>query len=103
MSNRLMAQMLGLEVANVESSTSYYNGCQWFPRLASSPQTDLQDLHYSSTNFDSDLQALSTAGLNGIVTAQASEWSPQTPATPSDYGMNNVGYPATYDFGHYGV
>lgn len=32
MSNRLLAQMLGLDIPGIEPSTSYYPGYEWWPR-----------------------------------------------------------------------
>lgn len=107
MSTRLMAHMLGLEVASVETSTQYYPGCQWYPRLAhtsspSSPQGDLQAMQYpSSGDFGGDMNAVNSGGIPSSVTVAPSEWSPQTSTTPSEYGINNLNY--GYDFGHYGV
>ena len=107
MSTRLMAHMLGLEVASVETSTQYYPGCQWYPRLAphtsspSSSQGDLQVMQYpSSGDFGGDMNTVNSGGMPGSVAVPSSEWSPQT-TTPSEYGINNLNY--TYDFGQYGV
>jgi len=103
MGTRLMAHMLGLEVAGVDSSTHYYSGNHWYPRL---PQTTLQsevpNLQYPlSAEIGGDMQVLNTGGMASSVAGQSSEWSPQTSATPSEYGMNNMAY--SFDFGQYGV
>jgi hypothetical protein len=99
-----MAHMLGLEVAGVDSSTHYYSGNHWYPRLAqtSTLQSELPNLQYPlSADIGGDIQVLNTGGMTSSVSGQSSEWSPQTSGTPSDYGMNNMTYP--YDFGQYGV
>jgi hypothetical protein len=104
MSTRLMAHMLGLEVAGVDSSTHYYSGSNWYPRLAqtSTLQTDIPNLQYPlSADVGGDMQAMNTGALASSVAGQASEWSPQTSATPSEYGMNNMSY--SFDFGQFGV
>lgn len=101
MSTRLMAHMLGLEVAGVDPSTHYYSGSQWYPRLAqtSTLQSDISNLQYPlSADIGGDMPTMNAVGMATSVAGQASEWSPQTSATPSDYGMT---YP--YEFGQYGV
>jgi hypothetical protein len=104
MSTRLMAHMLGLEVASVDSPAHYYSGGQWYPRLAqtSTLQSEIPSLQYRlSADIGGDMQGLDAAGMTSSVAGQTPEWSPQTSATPSEYGMNNMAYP--YDFGQYGV
>lgn len=103
MSTRLMAHMLGLEVAGVDPSTHYYVGSQCYPRLAqTSTLPNDMPLQYSlSADLGGDMQVMNTGGMATSVAGQTSEWSPRTSATPSEYGMNNMAY--SYDFGQYGV
>jgi len=102
MGTRLMAHMLGLD--GVDSSTHYYSGNHWYPRLAqtSALQGEIPNLQYPlSAEIGGDMQVLNTGGMASSVAGQTSEWSPQTSATPSEYGMSNLTYP--YDFVQYGV
>jgi len=103
MGTRLMAHMLGLEVASVDPSTHYYSGNHWYPRLAqtSTPQSEVPNLQYPLSAEIGDMQVLNTGVMASSVAGQSSEWSPQTSATPSEYGMNNMAY--SFDFGQYGV
>ena len=104
MGNRLMAHMLGLEVAGVDPSTHYYSGGHWYPRLAqtSALQSEMSNLQYPmNADIGGEMQVINAGGMGSSVAGQASEWSPQASATPSDYGMNNMNY--QYDFGQYGV